>query len=194
MKKISTIFSKDRWSALDQLIYKWRSRLIRQHLVPNQIICDLGCGVEGYLLQDLADQAKQCLGYDLIVNPESSKQNVQLFSTDLEESVPLSDETADRVISLAVIEHLNNYQLHVREAWRILKPGGLFILTTPGPAAKPILEVLAATHLINQDSIRDHKRYFNKRGLIDLFKEVGFEDVKFKHFQGGLNQLIVGKK
>lgn len=190
----STVFSQNRWSKLDKLIYLWRSRLIKKHLGQNQIICDLGCGEDGYFLQSLAATSDHCIGFDLKVVPSLSQKNISLYATNLEGLLPLTDQTVDIVISLAVIEHLNTPEQHVSEARRILKPGGLFILTTPGPMSKPILETLAYLKLINQDSIKDHKQYLDKASLLNLFTTNNFQEIRFRRFQGGLNQLIVGRK
>lgn len=45
--------------------------------------------------------------------------------------VPLPTGVADCVLSSEVIEHLDNPVKHVHESARLLKPGGVFVLTTP---------------------------------------------------------------
>jgi len=47
------------------------------------------------------------------------------------EPYPYPDCFADVVLSVEVIEHLENPWLHMREVKRILKPGGVAIVTTP---------------------------------------------------------------
>ncbi|MCC5944741.1 MAG: class I SAM-dependent methyltransferase [Bernardetiaceae bacterium] len=42
-----------------------------------------------------------------------------------------ADNTFDTVVSQQVIEHLVDDNLYVKEVYRVLKPGGKFILTTP---------------------------------------------------------------
>jgi 2-polyprenyl-3-methyl-5-hydroxy-6-metoxy-1,4-benzoquinol methylase len=46
----------------------------------------------------------------------------------------IGSESADVVVSTEVLEHILNYPLgYLREAWRIVRPGGLLVLTTPNP-------------------------------------------------------------
>ena len=47
------------------------------------------------------------------------------------EEIPLPDNSVDAVMSCDVIEHLDHYDRHVAEAARILKPGGILVVTTP---------------------------------------------------------------
>ena len=45
--------------------------------------------------------------------------------------LPFEDATFDWVISFQVIEHIEADAAFVQEVWRVLKPGGRFIVTTP---------------------------------------------------------------
>lgn len=46
-------------------------------------------------------------------------------------SLPYSDAAFDLVTCTEVIEHIEHYRDTIREVFRILKPGGLFVVTTP---------------------------------------------------------------
>lgn len=41
------------------------------------------------------------------------------------------DETFDVVVSLDVFEHIPDTERHLREVWRVLRPGGTYALATP---------------------------------------------------------------
>ncbi len=45
--------------------------------------------------------------------------------------LPFEDESFDCVISFQVIEHIKDDKLFVAEVWRVLRPGGKFIVSTP---------------------------------------------------------------
>lgn len=45
--------------------------------------------------------------------------------------LPFNDNTFDFVVSFQVIEHIKNNKAFVQEIYRVLKPGGKFIVTTP---------------------------------------------------------------
>ena len=47
------------------------------------------------------------------------------------EGLPYADESFDLVTCTEVIEHLEHYRYTLREMHRILKPGGILVLTTP---------------------------------------------------------------
>jgi SAM-dependent methyltransferase len=49
------------------------------------------------------------------------------------EDLPYQDETADLIVCFDVIEHLANPEKFFEHAYRILKPGGLLLFTTPNP-------------------------------------------------------------
>ncbi len=47
------------------------------------------------------------------------------------EKMPVADRTFDLVVSSEVIEHIEDPEAAIREIFRVLKPGGVFCLTTP---------------------------------------------------------------
>lgn len=76
-----------------------------------------------------------------------------------------------------------------------IKKGGYFIVTTPTPMAKPLLEILSyRLHVISEESIREHQHYYTKKELEALMKSHGCRIEAYKKFQFGMNQLAVGKK
>ncbi|MCK5026105.1 MAG: methyltransferase domain-containing protein, partial [Nanoarchaeota archaeon] len=105
------------------------------------------------------------------------------------------DKSVDVIVSLAVLEHLENPLYILIELYRVLKEGGRIIITTPSPASKPILEFLAFNlKIISVEEIRDHKHYFNQKELRNIFKRAGFRDIKIKSFQFGLNNWLIARK
>ena len=52
--------------------------------------------------------------------------------------------------TLTVIEHFERPRVHVAEMYRLLRPGGTLLLTTPSRRARPVLEFMAyRLHLID---------------------------------------------
>jgi cyclopropane fatty-acyl-phospholipid synthase-like methyltransferase len=96
-------------------------------------ILDAPCG-SGALAAALAERGFAAVGADLdteaatILGPAFSKVN-------LNDSLPWKERTFDAVFSTEGIEHLENHFSFLREVCRILKPGGILLLTTPNITA-----------------------------------------------------------
>ena len=59
-------------------------------------------------------------------------KNVEITSVDLNcQSLPYQDQSFDVVCCSEVIEHLENYRALFRQVSKVLKPGGIFVVTTP---------------------------------------------------------------
>ena len=119
--------------------------------------------------------------------------NYIFLDGDLNQNIPLENETVDTVTALALLEHLTSAEVFVEEVFRVLKSGGRCILTTPAPRARSLLEFLAfKLKIISEKDIRDHKRYFTQEDLRRLFQT--FSHVNITYFLFGLNTLIAAEK
>jgi len=102
---------------------------------PGRRVLDLGSG-EGYGTDLLATRAGLAVGVDLA--PEAiyharrtyRRPNLRFVYSDLYD-LGLEDSSFDLVCSLQVIEHLHHPEVFMREARRVLAPGGLCVITTP---------------------------------------------------------------
>lgn len=181
-----------RWTLLDKLIQELRFRRIVPLIADGGILADMGCG-DGSFLRHVRSRVAFAYGVDLNIEQASGSDTISFHRGDLNQTIPLKDESADVVTALAVIEHLMTPQKFVSEIRRILKTGGKCILTTPSPRSKPLLEFLAyRLKVISEKDIRDHRNYFTKPQLLRLFVE--FRSVDITSFQCGFNTLIVAGK
>lgn len=113
----------------------------------------------------------------------------------LSDRIPLESNYADFVTLSAVLEHFDDPSSILQEAHRILKKGGTILITTPSPIAKPIAEFLAfRLGLISVREIAEHKRYFWRKGLVDMFKVAGFKQIKHQYFFLYWNNFVTAKK
>jgi ubiquinone/menaquinone biosynthesis C-methylase UbiE len=95
-------------------------------------ILDIACG-QGYLSEILASNGYKNL-YCADVNAANFKLNKKTFhfkSVNANQPLPYKSASFDVVISSETIEHLENPRQFLSEVYRILKPRGTFILTTP---------------------------------------------------------------
>jgi SAM-dependent methyltransferase len=81
---------------------------------------------------DISSYQLDCVAADLRGRP-----NLRLHRADLEAPLPLGNGAADLVISLSTIEYLRDPEHLVREAFRILRPGGALLLHTMNLAFLP---------------------------------------------------------
>ena len=96
---------------------------------------------------------------------------------------------------LAVLEHLAEPETVLREAHRILAPGGSLVMTWPNSVVDPLLHLLHRIGLVSDEMESDeHKPRLPLAKLQSLLCQIGF--VRFEHrtFEWGLNNLMVAHK
>ncbi|GHU92289.1 hypothetical protein FACS189479_00730 [Spirochaetia bacterium] len=94
-------------------------------------VLDIGCAT-GALLVNLRNRGWTCAGVE--ISPSACyarrERGLDVRSLPLEEN-HFPDSSFDLVLASHLIEHLNNPVEFVKEVYRILSPGGYFIVTTP---------------------------------------------------------------
>jgi ubiquinone/menaquinone biosynthesis C-methylase UbiE len=100
----------------------------------NTSIVDLGCGT-GRMTEYMSWMFETAIGVD--ISGEMIKQaedrlvayrNVLLYETD-GQTIPIPDDSVDYVFSYLVFQHMKEHSMvekNFQEAYRVLKPGGLF--------------------------------------------------------------------
>jgi SAM-dependent methyltransferase len=89
------------------------------------------------------------------------------------------DNSADVVTALALLEHLENVAIALKECFRILRPGGLFVATAPVSKWEHIADSLGPKNAFGGDHHQSDVTY----SLIEsLSKSVGFEFVDYRKF------------
>lgn len=90
-------------------------------------VIDLGCGVRPFEC-DILQVAPTYIGLDWVNTLHELRSDIV---ADLNRPLPLQASVADCVVSFEVLEHLAEPDVMLKEAFRILKPGGGLVLSMP---------------------------------------------------------------
>ena len=77
---------------------------------------------------------------------------------------------------LAVLEHVEPRRVLriIQEIERILKPGGVFIMTTPAKWTKGLLEFLARINVVSRMEIQEYRATHSRKQILTILEQGGF--------------------
>jgi len=132
-------------------------------------VLEAGCG-EGYGADLIADVARRVIGLDYdesaVAHVRARYPRVDMLHGNLAE-LPLPDAAVDVVVNFQVIEHLWDQGQFVAECFRVLRPGGALLISTPN----------RITFSPGRDTPINpfHTRELNAAELTELLTTAGFE-------------------
>jgi SAM-dependent methyltransferase len=150
--------------------------VVRRHIVRDAVLAnvtrsvsdvlEVGCGAGGFLSQlEAMFPGARVHG----VEP-SEPQRAEVLAcggTVLDgvfAALPAADASQDLLLALDVLEHCEDDRAALMEAWRVLRPDGLLVLTVPA------LPGMYSEH----DRLNGHFRRYRRRQLMRLVEEAGF--------------------
>jgi 2-polyprenyl-3-methyl-5-hydroxy-6-metoxy-1,4-benzoquinol methylase len=163
-------------------IYQKALELIREFKLHGQHL-DFGSG-RGAFLEKICKEIPELSphGVDLMSAPESLVTLVQWTQADLNEDLPFNESSFDSISALEIIEHLENPRHLFRELYRILKSGGLLIMSTPNNESwRALLSYWRRGHFVafTDRDYPAHITALNRKDLMRSAREAGFEFLKF---------------
>jgi SAM-dependent methyltransferase len=202
MEKPLTNFTRGK-GLLEPTLAYLRTRRADQ-LIPSDLragrILDIGCGSYPYFLAHTTFKEKFAVD-QLPMSTEIATRNRIEFHTlnlNLEPNLPFEDNFFSIVTLLAVVEHLNpnSMALLFKESHRILKPGGMVILTTPAAWSDGLLKLMSQVNLVSAEEIHEHAYAYTLPLLGWHFGQAGFEmtKVRFGYFEFMLNMWATARK
>jgi SAM-dependent methyltransferase len=169
---------------------------------PREVL-DLGCG-DGRVTQELVAgldgaRVRGVEGYAPL-REAAAARGLEVVAGDLDGALPFADDSIDLVVSNQVIEHLADTDVFVAEIRRVLRPGGIAVVSTENMASWHNVGALMlgfqafsasnysnrryplgnplALHAGENVTLPDgmlHRRIFTTRALRELLAAHGFE-------------------
>lgn len=187
---------------------------IRKHHPLNiEAILDVGTA-DGLMLSRIKKEfpSAECVGleYNEKLIKTCEDKSIKIIQGDAQ-NMPFEDNFFDVIYATALIEHLEQPMKMLKEAHRVLKPGGIIIITTPDPFFDKIAQAIGH---IEKDL---HQETFTIKKLKDCLNKADFKVLEAKKFMMSpigfpfelliekilkflglgfilLNQIIIGKK
>lgn len=166
---------------------------------PTDVVLDVGCA-SGLQIFRLAPKIKEGIGVDIArsfidtANQEKIKRGISnvSFAQAVVETLPFEDAKFDKIICGEVLEHVHDKDAALSEIARVLKPGGMFVVSVPnlnadatwwgrllrrlGIRSFTSLEQFSEAELIKHGDA--HVREFDKRTLPAWLESRGFRVAK----------------
>ncbi len=144
-------------------------------LPPDYVVADLGCGT-GQVAAELSPHVKQVIGVDHSAEMLKAARrrtaglgNVELRRGELTD-LPMEPGLCDAAMMLLVLTYVADVAAALREARRILRPGGRFV----------IVDLLAHDREDFRRRMGQAHAGFDTRQLRDLLASVGFESINIR--------------
>lgn len=180
---------------LEGLLAKKRARMA-ESLIPPGLrvgrILDIGCGTHPFFLFGIEFSEK----YGLDKAVDFAGEGVTLLKYDFDSSIPFEDGYFDAVTMLAVIEHMERERFGVlsKEVWRVLKPGGICVLTTPARWTDKLLRAMARLRLVSPVEIAEHKSAYSRSEIAAVLQAAGFGAPRLGYFEAFMNLWAAAQK
>ena len=157
-------------------------------------VLDIGCGT--YPLFLLNTRFAERYGLDREVPDGLHQPGLFLRPHDVavSERLPFEDRFFDVVTMLAVFEHLDRPVLTrlLSEVLRVLKPGGVFVMTTPAGWTDQLLRTMGRVGLVSHEEVDEHRGTYSHAQIVEVAKGAGFDPglMRYGTFEAGLNLWV----
>jgi SAM-dependent methyltransferase len=186
-----------------------RLEIVRRHVdLEDRRILDIGCGV-GAFVRRLREFSSHVVGFD--VDREHvvrGAEEVSGLALAVGEHLPYGDESFDVVLMHEVLEHVTDDQATLREARRVLSPGGRAVIFCPNRLYPFETHgiflggryVFGNMPLVNYlpDPVRDrlvpHARAYTNRRLRRIYRRAGLRALVHGYVFPGFDHVMARRK
>jgi 2-polyprenyl-3-methyl-5-hydroxy-6-metoxy-1,4-benzoquinol methylase len=170
-------------------VYSMIERVVEAKDLRGRVL-DYGAGVGDLTRRLLAMDRFDSVSAADIMRAPADLARVNWIEQDLNEQIPDAEGEYDVVIAAEVIEHLENPRFTVRELYRLLRPGGTVLISTPNNESwRSILAMLVRGHYVafSESCYPAHITALLRKDFSRICQEAKFCSPSF-HFtnQGGV--------
>jgi 2-polyprenyl-3-methyl-5-hydroxy-6-metoxy-1,4-benzoquinol methylase len=170
------------------VIYSMIERVILRNGLRGKIL-DYGAGIGSLTRRLLALQRfDQVAAADIMPAPDDLAASVDWITQDLNDPIPDHRGVFDIVVAAEVIEHLENPRLAMRQIFRVLRPRGTVIVTTPNNESwRSLIALLVQGHyvLFGDTCYPAHITALLRKDLTRIFQEARFTAPQFLFSDSG---------
>jgi 2-polyprenyl-3-methyl-5-hydroxy-6-metoxy-1,4-benzoquinol methylase len=165
---------------LSKAYYRKITRDVLQYCNGNSIL-DIGC-YDGSLGEVVLKKGYKVYGVE--AHHEASRRalekGIEVVKRDIEEGLPWPDNTFDCVIAAEIIEHLYDTTRFIKEIGRVLKPGGVFVMSVPNIACltnrlRLLLDLYPRYCDYRAENAAGHIRVYTMGSAVSQIKENSFD-------------------
>jgi len=152
-------------------------------------VLDYGAGV-GHLTSRLLGLSRfsRVSAADILPAPPELVARVEWIEQDLNAPISGHDAEFDVVIAAEVIEHLENPRAMLRDLFRLLRPGGTAIVSTPNNESwRSLLALLVRGHYVafGDTSYPAHITALLHKDFVRIVQECRFNSPEFRYTDNG---------
>jgi SAM-dependent methyltransferase len=193
------------YGLLERFLAKKRA-VKANNLIPQSYrsgrILDIGSGAYPFFLLTTRFSEKYGIDKTFRASSQTGSKNhsIELMYHDIEseDPLPFNDEYFDVVTMLAIFEHIMPQRLPkvFQEVYRVLKRGGLLIITTPACWTGFILRGMAMAGLVSSMEIEEHKGLHKADSIVDTLRQCGFtsDRIQLGYFELHMNTWATAMK
>ena len=152
-------------------------------------LLDYGAG-RGFFIKQLlsTDNKYEVWGADLLEKPKDIEPISKWIKGDLNKPLEVENDSFDIITGIEIIEHLENPRAVAREWFRLLRPGGVLVCSTPNNLSiRSILSLTFRGHFL-EFGPRSYPSHITPLLAIDIKRvldEAGFIDIKIGYSNYG---------
>lgn len=164
-------------------------------------ILDIGCGSYPLFLMNTEFSEKYAIDKNMINNEQELMfSNIKFVDYDIDKGkgIPFDNDYFDIVSMLAVFEHIEPELLPVilTETYRILRNGGIYIMTTPSSWTHGLLKLMGKLNMVSHVEIAEHKGAYSLSTISSMLQDASFREDKIMsgYFEMFMNTWTIANK